>query len=162
MEPKNNIQKHSIIAGFLVSSIFPLLIFSDSYYVNYLNIISYFGEFWNSVFWGIIFPLVIVFLFWHSAKKLNFLLNQNSHLKASFKFSFRIGLKFAIALITIYLLGEFAMRVSYVFLVYYNYMIIIALTIILELTFILIILTFISSLIIVKASQNTQTLNQTK
>lgn len=153
MDSKNNIQKQLIIAGFLISSIFPLLIFSDSYYAKYLTLICYFGEFWNSFFWGFIFPLFIVFLFWNALKKLSFLLNQNSHLKASLKFSFKVSLKFAIALITIYLLGEFAMRLSYIFLVYYYYMIIASLIIILELTFILMILTFISSFIIIKLNQ---------
>jgi hypothetical protein len=162
MKSKNDIKKGLIIAGFLISSIFPVLIFSHSYYINYLNAICYFGEFWNSFFWGIIFPVFVVFLFWNSSKKLSFLLNQNSHLKASFKFSFKVSSKFAIALITIYLIGEFAMRVSFAFLLYYYSIIIFSLRMILFLSFLLMILTFISSLIIIKASQNTQNLNQTK
>lgn len=162
MKSTNNFQKHAIIAGFLVSTIFPIIVFSDSYYFNYLQLICYYGEFWNSFFWGIIFPLFIVFLFWHSAKKLKFSLNQISYLKACFKFSLKISSKLIIVLIVLYLLGEFAKRVSYVFLEYYYYLIIAALIIILELTFVIMILAYISSLIIVKLSQNSQTLNSTK
>ncbi|MCD0470870.1 hypothetical protein [Flavobacterium sp. JAS] len=162
METKNSIQKHSIIAGILVCSIFPFLIFSKSYFIDLCIQICDFGIFWNPVFWGIIFPLFVVFLFWNTAKKINFSLNQISYFQACSQFSFGVSSKFIIALFTLYIIGLFSNGISVVLKSQIPYQILFSLLMILFLSFVLMILTFISSLIIVKSSQNTQSLNQTK
>lgn len=162
MEFQKSIQKHSIIAGILVCSFFPFLIFSDSYFIFQCIQICDFGIYWNSVFWGILFPLFIVFLFWNTAKKLTFSLNQITYFKACSQFSFGVSSKITIALFTIYAIGLFMNGISVVLHSQIPYQILFSILMILFLSFVLMILTFISSLIIIKASQNTQNLNQTK
>jgi hypothetical protein len=159
MESKNSIQKYSIIAGFFVCLFFPLLIFSDSYFIFQCIQICDFGIFWNPIFWGIIFPLFIIFLFWNTSKKINSSLNQITYFKACSQFSFGVSLKIIITLFTIYTIGQFVNGISVVLRSQIPYQILFSILMILFLSFILMILTFISSLIIVKASQNTQTLN---
>jgi hypothetical protein len=153
METKNNIQKYSIIAGFFVCSIFPLLIFSKSYFIDLCIQICDFGIFWNPVFWGILFPLFIVFLFWNTAKKLTFSLNQITYLKACSQFSFGVSSKIIIALFTIYIIGQFVNGISVVLRSQIPYQILFSILMILFLSFILMILTFISSFIIIKLNQ---------
>jgi hypothetical protein len=159
MESKNSIQKYSIITGFFVCLFFPLLIFSDSYFIFQCIQICDFGIFWNPIFWGIIFPLFIIFLFWNTSKKINSSLNQITYFKACSQFSFGVSLKIIITLFTIYTIGQFVNGISVVLRSQIPYQILFSILMILFLSFILMILTFISSLIIVKASQNTQTLN---
>ena len=159
MEYKKSIQKHSIIAGILVCSFFPILIFSDSYFIFQCIQICDFGISWNAIFWGILFPLFIVFLFWNTAKKLSFSLNQITYFKACSQFSFGVSSKIIISLLIIYIIGLFVNGISSVFNVQIPYQILFSLLMILFLSFILMILTFISSLIIVKLSQNPQNLN---
>ncbi|TPG35527.1 hypothetical protein EAH81_21200 [Flavobacterium pectinovorum] len=115
--------------------------------------------FWNPIFWGILFPLFIVFLFWNTSKKISTSLNQVHYFKACSQFSFGVSSKIITALFTIYLIGLFGNGISSVFNVQIPYQILFSLLTILFLSFILMFLTFISSLIIVKASQNTQPLN---
>ncbi|TDW46435.1 hypothetical protein EV144_106102 [Flavobacterium sp. 270] len=162
MESKNSIKKYSIIAGFLVCSIFPLFIFSESYFTDLCIQIYDFGLFWNPIFWGILFPLFVVFLFWHSAKKLSFLLNQISYFKACSQFSFAVSSKLIIALSTLYIIGKFINGTSAPLQSQFLDQIVFSLLMILFLSFSLMILTFLSSLVIVKMSQNSQTLNSTK
>jgi hypothetical protein len=162
MGSKNNIQKYSIIAGIFVTAFFPLLIFSESYFIFQCIQICNFGMFWNPIFWGILFPIFIVFLFWNTAKKISSSLNQIHFFKACSQFSFGVSSKIIIALFTIYIIGLFINGISSVFNTQIPYQILFSILMILFLSFVLMILTFISSLIIVKASQNTQTLNQTK
>ncbi|KUJ60185.1 hypothetical protein AR687_19000 [Flavobacteriaceae bacterium CRH] len=162
METKNNIQKYSIIAGIFVTVFFPLLIFSDSYFIFQCIQICNFGMFWNPIFWGILFPLFIIFLFWSTSKKISPSLNQVHYFKACSQFSFGVSSKIIIALFTIYGIGLFVNGISSVFNTQIPYQILFSLVMILFLSLVIMILTFISSLIIVKASQNTQTLNQTK
>lgn len=159
METKNNIQKYSIIAGFFVCSIFPLLIFSKSYFIDLCIQICDFGIFWNPIFWGILFPLFIVFLFWSTAKKLTFSLNQITYFQACSQFSFGVSSKFIIALFTIYIIGKFVNGISAPLQSQFLDQFVFSILMILFLSFVLMILTFISSLLIVKTSQNTQTLN---
>lgn len=159
METKNSIQKYSIIAGFFVCLFFPLLIFSKSYFVDLCIQICDFGIFWNPVFWGILFPLLIVFLFWNTAKKISTSLNQITYFNACSQFSFGISTKLIIALFTIYIIGKFVNGTSAPLQSQFPDQIVFSLLMILFLSFTLMILTFISSLIIVKASQNTPTLN---
>jgi hypothetical protein len=162
MESKNSIQKHSIIAGFFVCSIFPLLIFSKSNFVYLCIQICDFGIFWNRLFWGILFPFLIVCLFSISAKKIAPSLNNITYFKACSQFSFQISLKLIILLFAIYIGGLIINGISSVLHWQMQYQIVFSLLMILFLSFVLMILTFISSLIIVKLSQNPQTLNQTK
>jgi len=162
MESKNNIQKYAVIAGIFVCSFFPFLIFSDSYFIFQCIQICDFGISWNPIFWGILFPLFIVFLFWKTAKKLSFSLNQITYFKACSQFSFGVSSKITIALFIIYAIGLFMNGISVVLHSQIPYQILFSILMILFLSFVLMILTFISSLIIIKASQNTQTLNQTK
>jgi hypothetical protein len=159
METKNSIIKYSIIAGFLVCAIFPLLIFSDSYFIDLSTQISDFGIFWNPIFWGILFPLFIVFLFWKSAKKISTSLNQISYFQACSQFSFGISSKIIIAFFAIYIIGLFVNGISFVLRVQLYDQIAFSLLMILFLSFTLMILIFLSSLIIVKLSRNPQTLN---
>lgn len=162
MESKSNIQKHAIIAGIFVSAFFPLLIFRESLFIDLCIQICNFGLFWNPIFWGVIFPLFIVFLFWNTAKRLTFSLNQKTYFKACSQFSLGVSSKITIALFTIYTIGLFMNGISVVLHSQIPYQILFSILMILFLSFVLMILTFISSLIIIKSSQNTQTLNQTK
>ncbi|PXY42951.1 hypothetical protein DMB68_22455 [Flavobacterium hydrophilum] len=162
MESKNNIQKYAVIAGIFVCSFFPFLIFSDSYFIFQCIQICDFGISWNPIFWGILFPLFIVFLFWKTAKKLSFSLNQITYFKACSQFSFGVSSKITIALFIIYAIGLFMNGISVILHSQIPYQILFSIQMILFLSFVLMILTFISSLIIIKASQNTQTLNRTK
>lgn len=162
METKSNIQKNSIIAGFFVCAIFPLLIFSKSYFIDLCIQICDFGIFWNPIFWGILFPLFVVFLFWSTAKKLTFSLNQITYFQACSQFSFGVSSKFIIALFTIYIIGKFVNGISAPLQSQFLDQFVFSILMILFLSFVLMILTFISSLLIVKTSQNTQTLNKTK
>jgi hypothetical protein len=162
MESNTDIQKYAIIAGFFVCLFFPLLIFSESYFIFQCIQICDFGIFWNPIFWGILFPLFIIFLFWNTAKKISTSLNQLHYFKACSQFSFGVSLKIITALFILYTIGLFVNGISSVLRPQIPHQILFSLLMILFLSFVLMILTFISSLIIVKASQNTQTLNQTK
>ncbi len=156
MESKTNIQKHAIIAGLFVSSFFPLLIFSKSLFIELCIQICDFGVFWNPIFWGILFPLFIVFLFWNTGKKISFSLNQISYFKACSQFSFGVSSKIIISLFTIYTIGLLVNGISVVLKSQIPYTILFSILMILFLSFILMILIFFSSLIIVKINQNTQ------
>lgn len=162
MESNKNIQKYAIVAGIFVCAFFPFLIFSESYFIFQCIQICNFGMFWNPIFWGILFPLFVVFLFWNTAKRISPSLNQIHYFKACSQFSFGVSLKIITALFTIYVVGLFVNGISSVFNVQIPYQILFSILMILLLSFVLMILTFISSLIIIKASQNAQTLNQTK
>lgn len=146
MESKKSITKYSAIAGFLVSSIFPLLIFTKTLFIDFLISITDFGPFWNPIFWGIIFPLFIIFLFLDTAKKVNSSSSKTTSFQACSLFSYRISSKIIIALFTIYIIGLFTNGISAVSQVQIYDMI-------LCLSFTLIILIFLSSLIIVKLNQ---------
>nr|WP_294783409.1 hypothetical protein [uncultured Flavobacterium sp.] len=156
MESKNNIHKYAIIAGIFVSSFFPFLTFSKSLFIDLCIQICDFGVFWNPIFWGILFPLFIIFLFWNTAKKISFPLNQISYFKACSQFSFGVSSKIIIAFFTIYTIGLFMNGISVVLRSQIPYVILYSLLMILFLSFVLMFLTFLSSLIIVKASQNRQ------
>jgi hypothetical protein len=162
MESKNSIQKHAIIAGILVSAFFSFIIFSKHYLISLCAQICDFGFFWNPIFWGILFPFLIVCLFSISAKKINNLLNHITYFKACSQFSLQVGSKLIIILFAIYIGGLIINGISSVLHWQIQYQILFSLVMILFLSLVIMILTFISSLIIVKASQNTQTLNQTK
>ncbi|URM38523.1 hypothetical protein [Flavobacterium anhuiense] len=162
MESNKDIQKYAIIAGIFVCAFFPFLIFSKSLFIDSCIQICDFGIFWNPIFWGILFPLFIVFLFWNTAKKLSYSLNQITYFQACSQFSFGVSSKIIIAFFTIYIIGKFINGTSAPLQSQFLDQIVFSILIILFLSFTLMILTFISSLIIVKASQNTQTLNQTK
>jgi hypothetical protein len=162
MESKNNIQKYAVISGFFVTAFFPLLIFSESYFIFQCLQICNFGNFWNPIFWGILFPLFIVFLFWNTSKKMSSYFNEINYFRACSQFSFGVSSKIIISLFSIYIIGLFVNGTSVVLNVQIPYQILFSILMILFLSFLLMILTFISSLIIIKASQNTQTLNQTK
>jgi hypothetical protein len=162
MESKNNIQKHAIIAGIFVIAFFPLLIFSDSYFIDLCIQICDFGIFWNPIFWGILFPIFIIFLFWNTAKKISYSLNQITYFQACSQFSFGVSLKLILALFTLYIVGLFFNGISVALRVQLYDKILFSILMILFLSFVVMILTFISSLLIVKANQNTQILNQIK
>jgi len=153
MEVKNKIQKHAIIAGIFVTAFFPLLIFSKTLFINLCIQICDFGIFWNPIFWGILFPLFIIFLFWNTAKKLSYSLNQITYFKACSQFSFGVSSKITAALFSIYVIGLLLNGISSVHNVQIPYQILFSLLMILFLSFILMILTFVSSLIIVKLNQ---------
>ena len=156
METKNNIQKHAIISGIFVTAFFPLLIFSDSYFIDLCIQICDFGMFWNPIFWGILFPIFIVFLFWNTAKKISSSLNQIHFFKACSQFSFGVSSKIITALFTIYIIGLFVNGISSVFNTQIPYQILFSMLMILFLSFVLMVLNFIASLIIIKLNQNTQ------
>lgn len=156
MESKNNIQKHAIITGIFVTSFFPLLIFSDSYFIDLCIQICDFGIFWNSIFWGILFPIFIVFLFWNTAKKISHSLNQITYFQACSQFSFGVSSKLILSFFTIYIIGLFVNGLSVVLRSQIPYIILFSMLMILFLSFVLMILTFISSLIMVKLNQNIQ------
>lgn len=162
MESKNSLQKYSIMAGILVSAFFSFFIFSKHYLVNLCAQICDFGFFWNPIFWGILFPFLIVCLFSISAKKIIPSLSHITYFKACSQFSFQVGSKLIIILFAIYIGGLIINGISSVLHWEMQYQIVFSLLMILFLSLVIMILTFISSLIIVKASQNTQTLNQTK
>ena len=150
------------MAGILVSAFFLFFIFSKHYLVNLCVQICDFGFFWNPIFWGILFPFLIVCLFSISAKKIIPSLSHITYLKACSQFSFQVGSKLIIILFAIYIGGLIINGISSVLHWEMQYQIVFSLLMILFLSLVIMILTFISSLIIVKASQNTQNLNQTK
>lgn len=156
MESKNNIQEYAIITGIFVTSFFPLLIFSDSYFIDLCIQICDFGIFWNSIFWGILFPIFIVFLFWNTAKKISHSLNQITYFQACSQFSFGVSSKLILSFFTIYIIGLFVNGLSVVLRSQIPYIILFSMLMILFLSFVLMILTFISSLIMVKLNQNIQ------
>jgi len=156
MESKTNIKKHAIIAGLFISLFFPFLIFSKSLFIDFCIQICDFGIFWNQIFWGILFPLFIVFIFWNTAKKISFSLNQISYFKACSQFSFSVSSKIITVLFIIYIIEKFVNGISSSLQSQFLDQIIFSILTILFLSFILMILIFISSLIIVKRNQNTQ------
>ncbi|SEP31541.1 hypothetical protein SAMN05444671_0108 [Flavobacterium sp. CF108] len=156
MESKNNIQKHAIITGIFITSFFPLLIFSDSYFIDLCIQICDFGIFWNPIFWGILFPIFIIFLFWNTAKKLRYSLNQITYFQACSQFSFGVSSKLILSLFTIYIIGKLINGISYALRSQLPDIILFSMLMILFLSFVLIVLAFIASLIIVKLNQNTQ------
>jgi hypothetical protein len=159
METKSTIIKHSTIAGVFVCSIFPLLIFTKTLFIELLIGIGNFEMFGNQLFWGIIFPLFIVFVFWHTSKKISSSLNQKTYFQACSQFSFGVSSKLLIALFTVYLIGILVNGISFVLQSQIPYQILFSILMILFLSFLFMIMTFISSLIIVKLSQNPQTTN---
>lgn len=154
MESENKITKYSIIAGFFVCWIFPFLIFPKNSNSALFTQISDFGAFWNPIFWGVTFPLFIVFLFWHTSKKISSTLNQKTYFQSCSQFSFGVSSKLLIALFTIYIFGLLVNGISFVLQSQIPYQILFSLLMILFLSFLIMIMTFISSLIIVKLSQN--------
>ena len=159
MESKNNIQKYAIIAGFFVCSFFPLLIFSKSSFIDICTPISDFGAFWNPIFWGILFPLFIVLFFGYSGKKISHTLNEITYFQACSQFSFAISIKIIMTLFTLYIIEQFGSGISVVFKSQIYDRIIFSILTIFFLSFVLMVLTFLSSLIIIKLSRNHQTLN---
>lgn len=153
MALNNSITKHSIIAGFFVCAIFPLLIFSKSYFIDLCVKICDFGIFWNPIFWGILFPLFIIFLFWNTAKKISHSLNQITYFQACSQFSFAVSIKIIIALFILYIIGQFVNGISVVLHSQIYDQIVFSILMILFLSFLLMIFTFISSLVIVKLNQ---------
>lgn len=153
MALNNSITKHSIIAGIFVCAIFPLLIFSESYFVDLCVKICDFGIFWNPIFWGILFPLFIIFLFWNTAKKISHSLNQITYFQACSQFSFAVSIKIIIALFILYIIRQFVNGISVVLHSQIYDQIVFSILMILFLSFLLMILTFISSLVIVKLNQ---------
>ncbi|OUL64356.1 hypothetical protein B8T70_00030 [Flavobacterium sp. AJR] len=153
MALNNSITKHSIIAGIFVCAIFPLLIFSESYFVDLCVKICDFGIFWNPIFWGILFPLFIIFLFWNTAKKISHSLNQITYFQACSQFSFAVSIKIIIALFILYIIGQFVNGISVVLHSQIYDQIVFSILMILFLSFLLMIFTFISSLVIVKLNQ---------
>jgi len=159
MKAKNSIQKYSIIVGLFVCTIFPLLIFSKSNFIYLFIQICDFGTNWNRLFWGILFPFLIVCLFSISAKKIAPSLNNITYFKACSQFFFQVSSKLIIFLFAIYIGGLIINGISSVLHWQMQYQILFSILTILFLSFVLMILTFISSLIIVKLSQNPQNLN---
>ncbi|KIC01829.1 hypothetical protein OA88_12180 [Flavobacterium sp. JRM] len=153
MALNNSITKHSIIAGIFVCAIFPLLIFSESYFIDLCVKICDFGIFWNPIFWGILFPLFIIFLFWNTAKKISHSLNQITYFQACSQFSFAVSIKIIIALFILYIIGQFVNGISVVLHSQIYDQIVFSILMILFLSFLLMIFTFISSLVIVKLNQ---------
>ena len=156
METKNKITKYSIIAGSFVCLIFPFLIFPKDSNSTLFTQISDFGAFWNPIFWGIIFPLFVIFLFWQTSKKISSSLNQKTYFQACSQFSFGVSSKLSIALFVIYIIGILIKGISSVLQSQIPYQILFSTLMILFLSFLLMIMTFISSLIIIKLSQNPQ------
>ncbi|KIA96020.1 hypothetical protein OA93_17045 [Flavobacterium sp. KMS] len=153
MALNNSITKHSIIAGIFVCAIFPLLIFSESYFIDLCVKICDFGIFWNPIFWGILFPSFIIFLFWNTAKKISHSLNQITYFQACSQFSFAVSIKIIIALFILYIIGQFVNGISVVLHSQIYDQIVFSILMILFLSFLLMIFTFISSLVIVKLNQ---------
>jgi hypothetical protein len=148
---------YSIIGGLVVSSIFPLLVFSRNYFILFCTEILDLGD-WSFNFWGIVFPLFLVLLFWHSGQKINSGAKQISYFKACIQFSFRVISKLIITLLVLYLIEKLINRVS-IALDEIKYEIIFILGVIAILSFILFILTFLISLLIIKLSLKPQPLN---
>ncbi|KLT68586.1 hypothetical protein AB674_16225 [Flavobacterium sp. ABG] len=159
MRSENKITLYSIIAGVFVCSLFPFLIFSKSLFVDLCTQICNFGLFWTPIFWGILLPLFIVFLFWNTAKKISFSLDQISYLKACSQFSFAVSSKLIVSLFTIYTIGMFVNGISFALRSQIPYQILFTILMILFLSFTLMLLTFLSSLVFIKLSQNPQNLN---
>ncbi|OIV41927.1 hypothetical protein BKM63_09710 [Flavobacterium johnsoniae] len=162
MESKNNIQKQAVSAGIFVSTFYSVIIFSQHSFVSLLTQICDFGRIWNPIFWKILFPVFIIFLFGKASKKLNLLLNQTTYFKTCLKFSMEISSKIIVFLFTIYIGGLLVNGINSALHGQIQSQIVFSLIIILVLTFLLMIFTFISSLIIIKLNQNTQNLNQIK
>ncbi len=154
MDAEKKITEYSIIAGFFVCSIFPLLIFTETLFIELLIKIADFGLFGNQIFWGILFPLFIIFLFWHSGKKISTSLKQTSYFQVCSQFSFQVSSKLIAGMFAIYIVGLFNNGISFALDSQIYSQIIFSLIMILFLSFLLMIMTFISSLIIVKLSQN--------
>ncbi|POY41483.1 hypothetical protein C3L50_02965 [Flavobacterium alvei] len=154
MDAEKKITEYSIIAGFIVCSIFPLLIFTETLFIELLIKIADFGLFGNQLFWGILFPLFIIFLFGYSGKKISTSLKQTSYFQVCSQFSFQVSSKLIAGLFAIYIVGLFNNGISVVLDSQIYSQIIFSLIMILFLSFLLMIMTFISSLIIVKLSQN--------
>lgn len=156
MKSQNSITRNSIIAGFFVCSIFPILIFTKTLFIELLIAIGDFGILGNQLFWGILFPLFIVFIFWNSAKKISSSVKQASYFQTCSRFSFRVSSKLILTLFAAYVIGLFINGTSVVLGSQIFSQIIFSILMILFLSLVLTILTFISSLIIVKRSQNSQ------
>jgi hypothetical protein len=159
MKTTNINVRHSFITGIIVSSVFPILIFSKTLFIDLLTAITDFGIFWNPIFWGIIFPLFIIFQFWNAAKKANISSSETSYFKTCSQFSFRVSSKLIISFFIIYITGLFLNGISVVLRSQIPDQILYSILIILFLSFILMILTFLSSLLLVRARQNPPTLN---
>ena len=149
---------YSIIGGLIVSSIFPLLVFSRNYFILFCTEILDLGD-WSFNFWGIVFPLFLVLLFWHSGLKINPGAKQTSYFKTCIQFSFRIISKLIISLLVLYLIEKLINKVSIVLPEELKDEIIFILGVIAILSFILFILTFLISLLIIKLSLKPQPLN---
>lgn len=159
METKNIITKHSTIAGFFVCSIFPTLIFSRSPFCVFLKLIADFGLYINVYFWGIAFPLFIIFLFWNSSKKITPPLNNTEKYQTCYQFSFEVSSKIIIALFSIYIIGLLINGISSTVSSQFFYTILFSLIMIIATSIILATLTIISSLLIIKPSKTSQNSN---
>ena len=143
MKTKNKITKYAIIGGFVTCSIFPILVFSKSIFCKLLKLIADFGQNGNQ-------------LFWNSAKKISLSVKQASYFQTCSRFSFQVSSKLIITLFAIYMVGLFINGTSVALGSQIYSKIIFSILMMLLLSFLLMILTFISSLIIVKTSQNPQ------
>lgn len=156
MKTKNKITKYAIIGGFVTCSIFPILVFSKSIFCELLKLIADFGQNGNVFFWGVLFPLFIIYLFWNSSKKINPPINKTEKYEFSFQFSSKISLKIIIALFSIYIIGIFINGISYTVESQFFYTILFSLIMIIITAILLITLTIFSSLLIIKLSNNSQ------
>lgn len=156
METKSNIQKNSLIAGFFVCSIFPLLIFSINFFVWPLKSIADFGIDGSPIFWGGLFPIFIVFIFWQSGKKISYSLTQTTKYEACSQFTFEVSSKIIIALFTIYIIGLLINGMSVALPSQFFYEILLSVIMILSVSVTIIVLTIFTSIIIVKQSLKSQ------
>ncbi|MDX6183866.1 hypothetical protein SGQ44_16630 [Flavobacterium sp. Fl-77] len=156
MGPENSIAIYSIIAGVLVCSIFPFLIFSNAFFILPLELIADFGINGSTIFWGIIFPSFIVFIFWKSGKNISSSITQTTKYEACSQFTFEVSSKIIIALFTIYIIGSLLNGTSVALHSQFYYEILFSLIMILSVSVTLIVLTIFSSIIIVKQSLKSQ------
>ncbi|OXA79620.1 hypothetical protein SAMN05444397_10499 [Flavobacterium aquidurense] len=156
METKSNIHIYSIIAGLFVCSIFPSLIFSVNSFVWPLKSIADFGINGSPVFWGGLFPIFIVFVFWQSGKNISSSLTQTTKYEACSQFTFEVSSKIIIALFTIYIIGLLINGMSVALPSQFLYEILFSLIMILSVSITLIVLTILTSIIIVKQSLKSQ------
>lgn len=159
METKNRTTKNSIIAGFFVCILFPILIFSRSPFCALLKLIADFGLYVNVYFWGITFPLFIILLFWNSSKKITPPLNNTEKYQTCYQFSFEVSSKIIIALFSIYIIGLLVNGISSTVGSQFFYTILFSLTMIIVTAILLTTLTIISSLLIINPNKTSQNSN---
>lgn len=156
MKIKNSSSTYAIITGLPIAVILSLLSFSESYYIDWMELIRNFKliENNNNLFWGFLFPLFYLIILWLSGNNIDSKTETTSYIQTCFDFSFQASKKILLLLFSIYFIGLLINGISAPLRSMFLYKIVFSLLMILSFSLFLMLITFLAGLLIVKLTQS--------